>query len=413
LPSYLIYKPSDYTHPYVLFSCEPIRATRQYGLINYAVTSIHYLNGISHEEEEELEEYMAVLYERQSKMSPLVPFQNKNLIVILVESYGDWALNTTIDGVEIAPNLNRLVKENGVLYFSKVLPQVKGGRSSDAQLLLNTGLLPVQDGAASFLCSANELPSLPKALKEKGYVSLNFLCDDKAYWNQEATSKAYGFDEIYDHLGQVETRYGQDENLFKNAMPRLKAARSPFYAQLVTISTHDAEECPYPSALKNKIADKNIGCMAVLFQYTDECIGRFLNELKKENLYDNSIIIITADHDGIGRNMLEGRDVCTLQDRYIPFIVINSPLQAETDKVIGQVDIYPSILDMIGGMQYRFKGLGESVFRHQAGAASYKDGAMAADGAVADSIVSSKRKQWQMSDFILRSDFFKTHRKFL
>jgi len=397
----------------VLFGCEPIRSFRQYGLTNYLVTAVHYLNGISNEEEEVLEEYMAGLYERQSKETPLVPFQNKNLIIILVESYGDWALNTKVDGVEIAPNLNRLVREDGVLYFSKVLPQVKGGRSSDAQLLLNTGLLPVQDGAASFLCSANVLPSLPKALKEKGYVSINFLCDDKAYWNQEATSKAYGFDEIYDHLGQSDKPYVQDGNLFKNALPRLKATREPFYAQLVTYSTHDPVECPYPSELKNKIADEKVRNIAVLFQYTDECIGRFLNDLKKENLYDNSIIIITADHDGIGKNMLEGRSECTLEDRYIPFIVINSPLMAETDKIIGQADIYPSILDMIGGMQYRFRGLGESVFRHQSGVASYKDGSMASEGAVADSIKSAKREQWRMSDLILRSDFFKTHGKFL
>lgn len=60
----------------------------------------------------------------------------KNLILILVESMQSWPINMTVKGTEVTPYINQLVKLSGSQYFSKVIPQVKDGRSSDAQLLI-------------------------------------------------------------------------------------------------------------------------------------------------------------------------------------------------------------------------------------------------------------------------------------
>ena len=108
-----------------------------------------------------------------------------------MESQASWPIGLEIDGRKVQPFLDSLARDTSVLYFPKVLPQVKDGRSSDAQLLINTGLLPAATGAASSLYgSRNTYPSLPKALKKRGYTSASFVCDFKSYWNQVATNRS-------------------------------------------------------------------------------------------------------------------------------------------------------------------------------------------------------------------------------
>lgn len=109
----------------------------------------------------------------------------------------------------MTPFLDSLARDTSVICFPHVLPQVKDGRSSDAQLLLNTGLLPIETGAAASLYgSTNTYPSLPKALARKGYASASFICDSRSYWNQEATTKSYGFGALHEKLGEGGPRSG-------------------------------------------------------------------------------------------------------------------------------------------------------------------------------------------------------------
>ena len=83
----------------------------------------------------------------------------------------------------------------------------------------------------------------------------------------------------------------------------------------------------------------------------------------------------------------------------MPFIILNSPLTSEhTNKVIGQVDIYPSLLDLMGCTDYSFTGLGESVFSNEiSDFATYRTGISAGGVNIPD------------SDILLRMDYFKTN----
>ena len=406
LPSYIIHPRTEYAHPYSLYTNEVVRAFRQFGFINYWSYQANYLRGCTSEEKDYAIEFMKEQVEKQS-FAPLVKKHQKNLILILVESLQAWPINLSIDGREVTPYLNSLIKKDSVLYFSKVLPQVKGGRSSDAQLLLNTGLLPIATGAAASLYGTHEYPSLPKALAGNGYTSVSFLCDDKAYWNQEATSKSYGFMKLYDRMAKGNPMVQADENLFKYSLPILEKEKQPFYAQLVTFSGHDAVKTDFESHFDHiKFDNEIVKLNLIITEYVDKCIGRFIEALKRDGLYENSIIVITGDHDSIAYNLYEGREKCNLEDRYVPLLILNAPLYAECDKVIGQSDIYPSLLDMMGVGGYSFHGLGESVFRNQSDCAIYHTGEMAGN-CKNDSIISNKRERWKISDILIKMDYFK------
>lgn len=402
---------SYFDWPLYWYSIEQVRSFKQYGFIHYWIYQVRFYQGASDSEKSEAVRFM-------NKWSDEGGFVNcdslntgKNLILILVESMQSWPIGLTVQGVEITPYINNLLKYDNTLFFKREVPQVKDGRSSDAQLLLNTGLLPLLTGATSGLYSNNVFPSLPDALKEKGYFTASFVCDEKEYWNQGTMTRAYHFDKLYDRLQGNEGREKADENLFEKAFPLLERMSTPFYAQLVTLSGHAPYlkpliDSPLKSALLGR--DEEVRNYLIAMQYMDRCIGRFIDKLRASELYDNSVIVITGDHEEMTFNRYEGREPLQAEDCYVPFIILNSPLSSRhTDKVIGQVDIYPSLLNLMGCCDYSFRGLGESVFLDSiSNYAAYRTGIATGGTNVSDSIKKHREYCWRISDILLRMDYF-------
>lgn len=396
-----------------LYTIEPVRAFKEFGIVHYWIYQIGIFQGISEKEEQYAKNFMCSI-ENGSNCAKKKVEGGKNLILILVESLHSWPIGMNIDGIEITPHINQLLKQDKTIYFSKEMPQVKDGRSSDAQLIINTGILPLATGAVSACYAANTFPSLPAALKEKGYTTASFLWDDKNYWNQEAMSRAYQFECLYDRLRDSERFEEADEQLFAKALPLLLKLPQPFYAQIVTMSSHDPWiRPPHMKTLLDGIEIKNedVRNYMVILQYVDQCIWKFVTQLKEEGIYDNSVIVITGDHDALPFNEYEGREELKGEDCFVPFIILNSPLSSEhTDKVIGQVDIYPSLLDLMGCTDYSFTGLGESVFSDEiSDFATYRTGISAGGVNVSDSVKRHREECWRLSDIILRMNYFKTN----
>lgn len=404
LPAFFT-KKDDFASPQNIYKFDIGRAFRQYGFIAYWHYQISYLKGCTAEEKK----YAASLMrEMQSAppLNPLVGKHHKNLIVIIVESLATWPLNLSIEGVEVTPRMNALIKDSTTLFFPKVWPCRKDGRSADAQLLINTGLLPVANGATATLFGTNVFPSINKALRAEGYTSMLCITDHRSFWNQGTTAISYGFDKLYDQLGEDAPQYRRDENLFENGLNLITQLREPFHAQLVTISMHDAVAPDFASPLdKCALPNQKIKNHLILTNYTDRHIGRFLDDLKKCGLYDRSIIVIVSDHDAITQDVFDGRKDCRPEDRLIPLLILNSPIRTETDKVIAQVDIYPSLLDLMGVENYQFRGLGESIFRGQSNYACSHLGEMG-EGGKTPSIRQRRNEMWKLSDILIRTNYF-------
>lgn len=401
-----ILKKGEWTSPDNIVKFDIPRAIRQYGISVYWYYQLISLKGCTQEDLDFAEMKMKkILSEPASK--PIVGPHTKNLIVILVESLASWPIEMSLGGnVEITPNMNKFINDSTSLYFSKVWPDRRDGRSADAQLMLNTGLLPINTGATATLYGLNEYPSLAKALKIKGYSSMSFITGDKNFWNQGTTTRSYGFDRLYDHMEGNAPGYRADEILFDNVYKILSQSSEPFYAQVVTNSTHDA----VPTDVKTPLdvinfSDEKIGYHLKLTYYVDFEIGRFLGKLRESGIYDNSIIIIVSDHDAITKNLYEGRAQCEANDRFIPLLILNSPLLTDTDKVVAQIDIYPSLLDIMGVEDYYFRGLGTSIFREQLDYDKTHLGE-AGNGGINPDIQQYRTEMWRLSDILIRSDYF-------
>lgn len=81
----------------------------------------------------------------------------------------------------------------------------------------------------------------------------------------------------------------------------------------------------------------------------DEQFGRIIEYLKENNLYDNTTIVLSADHgDCIGSHNYYGKNVWFEESIRIPFIIHDSDLQqGKSDILVESCDHLPTILDLI------------------------------------------------------------------
>lgn len=163
--------------------------------------------------------------------------------------------------------------------------------------------------------------------------------------------------------------------------------------------------------IQEKFVNDEIKNYLIAIQLVDIRIMEFIDGLKREGLYDNSIIVITGDHEQMTFNTYEGREKLRAEDCYIPFLIINSPLDSKhTDEVIGQVDIYPSLLTLMGCSDYSFRGLGDNVFGDNiSNYATFRTGLEAGGTGVSETIKQHRKDCWKVSNILLRMDYFASH----
>ena len=330
---------------------------------------------------------------------------DKNLILIIVESLNSWVVGKSFDGREITPTLNSLCRQSGSIVGLKMIPQIKGGRSSDGQMIYNIGLLPIKDGAAAVRFGDCDYPSLAKALNRQ--KSFEIICDEAGFWNHAETSVSYGYDQLYDRaiLDNVES-LGADKALFNASKEIISASPQPFLAQLTTLTMHQPFDKPkvpatWISSLQN--IDTNTRNYLERTHYFDNALGAFIRELKDMGVYDNSVIVILSDHNATDDVLIPGHSSPTGQDRYITFIAVNTGRTQNIDSVFGQIDVFPTILDIMQ-CDYDYRGAGHSLLRHNI--TSAVDARRNVVGNTNAPEISRQRQAWEISDMAITSRYF-------
>ena len=148
--------------------------------------------------------------------------------------------------------------------------------------------------------------------------------------------------------------------------------------------------------------------------YTDSAIGEFVDFLKTLPQYDETLIVITGDHEGLAdyRSAIRATDMGKKHvsaGLFTPLIVLNSPCGAmRYDGVMGQIDVYPTLLDLLGVVDYPWRGMGGSIL-NQAKTPFAVSPQLEAVGEGYDSAsLDHARRAYDVSDIMLRFDFFKS-----
>ncbi|WP_379147433.1 LTA synthase family protein [Paenibacillus sp. sgz500992] len=313
--------------------------------------------------------------------------KGKNLIVVQMESFQSFLLGLTIDGQEITPNLNKLVQEN--TYFNNFYTNAGQGTTSDAEFVVNTSFyVPKNEPATSSAYMEKSVPSLPKLLASNGYDTATFHTNSVDFWNRKELYKAVGFDTYYDQAffgDDDHIAFGaSDEVLFAKTVPQLSqmdAGDKPFYAMVISMTAHHPYHMPedkYKMELPERFEGTLLGNYIRAQNYADYAMGQFLEELKTSGLWDDSLVVFYGDHQGLPMytlgsdekeliNGLVGHEYGYTDMFNIPFIV-HSPsakLPAVMDHTGGQVDILPTVANLLGVSVQNQLHFGEDLFNQQ------------------------------------------------
>lgn len=392
-----------------------------FGCIWYDITDA--AEPITPEKQAEIERWLASQPKHQPADS--VTEKRSNLLIVFAESLESWVLEKKVDGKEITPCLNRLLKEKSTLYAPNVLTQVKGGRSIDAQLMICSGLLPLMSGTYSSLYYDNTFYTLQKAMRGLKHSRSYLLTIDKvSTWNQGAVARSFGTDTIISyHDFKMTEAFGThkrigDASFFQQCREKIERGEvwkpgESVYMQFVTYSGHAPFKLPdhlrtitFPASIPEKAAD-----YMTTAHYTDKAIGDFVAYLKTLPQYKETIVVIVGDHEGLAsyRQELVGNPAChgLVSDKQLtPFIVLNSPVGMRYDKFMGQIDIYPTLLNLMQLDTYRWHGLGQSILdpRKQGVAVG---SVMNVEGTGSDKEVERLKEAHTVSDYMLRYDWLK------
>ena len=321
--------------------------------------------------------------------------KGRNVIYLHLESFQQFLIDykLEIEGkqYEVTPFLNSLYHSNSTLAFPNIFNQVKAGKTSDAETMLETGLFGLNQG--SFMVNyggTNTQQAAPFILSKEGYTSAVFHGNAGSFWNRNTTYKQWGYNYFFDQsyfsklTDQNSFQYGlNDKIMFKDSIKYLEHMQQPFYAKYITVSNHYpyttsliGDEIGFPLA---KTKDETINGYFATANYLDSSIKAFFDYLKASGLYENSIIVLYGDHYGIsnsrnpdlasliGKNSETWSSYDNAMLQRVPYMVVVPGMTS--GKIIntygGQIDILPTLEHLLGIDSSKFIQVGQDLLSNQ------------------------------------------------
>ena len=348
---------------------------------------------LTEEEQKTIDEYYSWKNENLPDNEYAGMFEGKNVLFLQIESLESFVIGNTIEGQEITPNINKLL-EHG-FYFKNIFEQVQGGNSSDADLMYTTSRLPVSKGSTFFRYEDVRLTSLPGYLRENGYDTLYTQAVKGSFWNYKTCwSKMIGVDNFIgaDQINMDYEKIGftiNDESFISEAYPYISKLQSPYYAHVVLNSSHmpfKADEKYKNLNLPEELDNTYLGGYLQLVNYVDMCVGSLLENLERDGMLENTVIVVTGDHTGIHKyyeySLEEWYDEypwVNVEGNYtVPLIISSGDIEESHsfDMVAGQIDVMPTLAYLIGMPEedYINQAMGRNLLKTNRSYAVFRDG---------------------------------------
>ena len=321
----------------------------------------------------------------RAKLAPPYPAafgaaRGKNLIMIQAESLQSFAVGLRVNGREVTPNLNRFAREAS--FAGDLYVQTGLGNSADSEFLANAGLYPARSGVAYVRFADRSYDALPRLLRAHGYAALAMHGDRAGFWNRAHMYPALGFERFVSKKDyEVDEVFGlglSDGSFFRQSLAMLEAQERPFYAFLVTLSSH--YPFGFPELLKAAAFDQGDEAEGAILRsylaaihYFDREFGKFIDGLKSSGLYDESVIILYGDHaaipkwDAASLAKLLGKELDDERSwravNTVPLMVRvpgAATLPHAAGRALGQIDIPATAASLLG---FEFSsGFGRNIF---------------------------------------------------
>lgn len=344
---------------------------------------------------------MSLSKEDITRIEPLFHFNNTdsispktNLIFILFESLESWPLKE-VCGHMYMPYLSSLLGREHILYCENLKSQVMHGNSADGQMIGVAGILPISNGATCRLYADNIFASYAECYKNAAIVN-----PAPGSWGQSKVTYGYQFKELIEPGKGV---HWEDEDLMDKMKQYADSTADLFCVLGITVTSHvpfsyGSRHPKYTIEEMPLVMSAYLNCLS----YCDSCIAILFDAvLSNEKLKYNTVIVISGDHT-IFRSVNKEMDdfalknsICMQTTKTYTPLIIYSPYIKENIQITDtcyQMDIYPTIMHLIGCEDYYWKGVGVNLL----------------DSVARNNRLLSEKEAYELSDKLIRSNYFAT-----
>ena len=316
--------------------------------------------------------------------------KGKNIIVLQLESIQEFLYKAKINGKEITPNLNKFLDEN--IHLTNMHSQSYTS-TADSEFSVQTSMYPLENGLSFSKYYNVEYDDLFSLMTKNDYYTSYIHGNVGSFWNRDKVYTRFNIDEInfiedFHDTSELIMGYLSDELLYKQTVEKLEKYEEPFFVNILSASSHTGftldglDEKKKEEILTIDVGDyKNtpIGNYLESVNYADIQFGMFIDELKKDGLYDDTVIFIFGDHYGLREEeptlnqYLQNDCGITLNEvqKKINFTNVMAGIHIPgfkhmvIDKPVSKIDIKPTILSLAGIKDEEDISLGMSIFSNK------------------------------------------------
>ncbi|AKQ58776.1 LTA synthase family protein [Bordetella hinzii] len=271
------------------------------------------------------------------------PKKKRHLVLIVEESLGAQFVGH-LGGSGCTPELDRLAPHAWTFRQA----YATGTRSVRGLEALSAGFPPSLSQAALRLPGAqSRFFTLAQLLGTQGYRN-GFVYGGEAHFdNMKAFFLGNGFTELYDlktfdNPAFVGTWGASDEDMFNRVHAVLEqAGDEPCFILAFSVSNHSPWE--YPQGRITPVGDP--ATVGNTVRYADWAIGRFFDRARQSAYWDDTVFLVTADHDV----RVGGKQRIPLRHFHIPALILGGPVRPRFDeRVVSQIDFPVTLLSLLG-----------------------------------------------------------------
>lgn len=320
-------------------------------------------------------------------VDPAAPVEGRprNLVIILVESFGSefWGCLGRKDS--LTPEMDALAKE-GILFTNLY---ASGNRTVRGMEGVLASFPPLPGDAILKRDRSDHVATVARVLAEQGYQRTFLYGGRGVFDGLRSFMVRNGYERFIEQKDfpsdAFSTVWGvADEVLMDRAVAECKAMHQtgkPFLATLLTVSNHKPYTYPAGRIPEDPLAKRREHAV----KYTDWAIGEFFRKARKEPFWQDTLFAVVADHGA----RVYGRQTIPIHSYEIPLLIVDprAPQARRVDTLGGSLDVSPTLLSMLG-LRYRSTFFGRdllapvpaeerwAVMHHNRDIGLYRDGRM-------------------------------------
>lgn len=244
---------------------------------------------------DQLDNEFTQMMQPKSLAVELLSTQKPNVLLIILESFTSKIIEPLGGLPGITPEFNALTKE-GILFENFY---ASGDRTDKGLISLLSGY-PAQPRSSiiKYPEKTQHLPYLPRVLQKSGYHTSFVYGGNIGFANMESYLTQAGFANITDvndfNSDLDNSKWGiADHYVFQQLLNESDSAAKPFFKVMLSLSSHEPFEVPMETVIKgNDEASLYLNAC----YYTDKSLGEFIRQAKRKPWWNNTLVIITADH---------------------------------------------------------------------------------------------------------------------